>query len=105
MSTYEANQVLATREYDTIGKRPVRHDGPDKVTGKAQYGADIRLPGLLHARTLQSPHAHARINKIDASRALALSGVRAVVTAADLAPLPAKLDAAAFNLCNALARE
>ena len=105
MSTYEANQVLATREYDTIGKRPVRHDGPDKVTGKAQYGADIRLPGLLHARTLQSPHAHARIKKIDASRALALPGVRAVVTAADLAPLPAELDAAAFNLCNALARD
>ncbi|MDE2785363.1 MAG: xanthine dehydrogenase family protein molybdopterin-binding subunit [Chloroflexota bacterium] len=79
-----ANQVLSEVEYDVVGKRPVRPDGVDKVTGRAQYGADLELTGLLHARVLRSPHAHARITSIDTSKAEALSGVRAVVTAADL---------------------
>ena len=79
-----ANQVLSEVEYDVVGKRPVRPDGVDKVTGRAQYGADLELTGLLHARVLRSPHAHARIKSIDTSAAEALSGVRAVVTAADL---------------------
>ena len=79
-----ANQVLSEVEYEVVGKRPVRPDGVDKVTGRAQYGADLDLTGLLHARILRSPHAHARIISIDTSKAEALNGVRAVVTAADL---------------------
>lgn len=69
--------------YKVIGTRPLRPDGIDKVTGRAQYGADIRISGALHGRILRSPHGHANIRGIDASRALALPGVRAVVTAAD----------------------
>ena len=79
-----ANQVLSEVEYDVVGKRPVRPDGVDKVTGRAQYGADLELTGLLQARVLRSPHAHARIKSINTSAAEALAGVRAVVTAADL---------------------
>lgn len=70
--------------YKVVGTRPVRHDGVDKVTGRAQYGADVRLSGLIHGAVLRSPHAHAKIVRIDTSRAAALPGVRAVVTAADL---------------------
>ena len=79
-----SNTVLSTREYKVVGTRPIRHDGTDKVTGRAQYGADIQLPGLLHAKILRSPHSHARIKSIDTSRALSLPGVKAVVTAAEL---------------------
>ena len=79
-----SNVVLSTREYNVIGSRPVRHDGAEKVTGRARYGADINLPGLLYAKVLRSPHSHARIKSIDTSKAEALAGVRAVVTAADL---------------------
>jgi len=71
-------------KFKVIGTRPVRHDGVDKVTGRAVYGADVRLPGLLYGKVLRSPHAHARILSIDASKALELPGVRAVVTADDL---------------------
>lgn len=70
--------------YRLIGTRPNRPDGLDKVTGRARYGADFKLPGMLWAAVVRSPHAHARIKKIDASRALALEGVKAVVTRADL---------------------
>ncbi len=76
--------------YSVIGKRPVRHDGADKVTGKAQYGADINLPGMLFGKVLRSPHAHARIKSIDLSEALKHPDVKAVVTAKDLSPLPDK---------------
>jgi CO/xanthine dehydrogenase Mo-binding subunit len=74
---------MSTPTYKVIGTRPVRHDGVDKVTGRALYGADVQMAGLLHGRILRSPHAHARIRGIDATRALALPGVEAVVTAAD----------------------
>jgi CO/xanthine dehydrogenase Mo-binding subunit len=70
--------------YRVIGTRPVRPDGAEKVTGKALYGADIRLPGMVHGKVLRSPHAHARIRAIDTSAAERLPGVLAVVTAADL---------------------
>ena len=79
-----ANIVLSEVEYAVVGKRPVRPDGVDKVTGRAQYGADIRLTGLLAGKTLRSPYAHARIKSLDTSAAAALPGVYAVVTAADL---------------------
>ena len=70
--------------FKVVGTRPVRHDGTDKVTGRAVYGADIQLPGLLHGKILRSPHAHARIKSIDTERARAYPGVLAVVTHADL---------------------
>ena len=79
-----SNQVLSQVEYKVVGKRPIRPDGVDKVTGRAQYGADIKLTGLLAGWVLRSPHSHARIRSIDTSKAEALSGVRAVVTAKDL---------------------
>ena len=83
MVDYQPNQVLATKEFKVVGSRPIRHDGADKVTGQAKYGADIQLPGLLFGKILRSPHAHARIKSIDVSKALALPGVHAVVTASD----------------------
>jgi xanthine dehydrogenase molybdenum-binding subunit len=75
------------KEYKVIGSRPIRHDGVDKVTGRALYGADVHLPGLLYGKVLRSPHAHARIRRIDVSKALALPGVKAVATGADLPSL------------------
>ncbi|HJY79665.1 MAG TPA: xanthine dehydrogenase family protein molybdopterin-binding subunit [Candidatus Binatia bacterium] len=76
-------------KFKVIGTRPIRHDGVDKVTGRAKYGADISLPGMLHGKVLRSPHAHARIKSIDASAALALPGVKAVITGADFPQLAA----------------
>ncbi len=70
--------------YKVVGSRPIRHDGVDKVTGRAQYGADINLPGTLHGKILRSPHGHARIVSIDTSKAEALPDVKAVVTGADV---------------------
>src|SRR5262245_427954 len=75
--------TTADPQYRVIGTRPVRPDGIEKVTGKALYGADMTLPRMLFARLKTSPHAHAIIKRIDASKALALPGVEAVVTAAD----------------------
>jgi CO/xanthine dehydrogenase Mo-binding subunit len=66
-----------------VGTRPVRPDGVDKVIGRASFGADMTMPGMLWGKVLRSPHAHARIVSIDTSKAKALPGVRAVVTAAD----------------------
>ena len=87
-STYEPNMVLATKKYDVVGTRPIRHDGADKVTGKARYGADYYTTGLLHGKWLRSPHAHARIKSIDTSKAESLPGVKAVVTGEDLPETP-----------------
>src|SRR6266581_9624098 len=66
-----------------VGTRPVRPDGVPKVTGLAQYGADLAMPGMLVGHILRSPHAHARIRLIDTAQAAALPGVKAVVTSAD----------------------
>ncbi len=77
--------------YKVIGSRPLRPDGVDKVTGRAIYGADVRLPGMLYGKVLRSPHAHARIVAIDVSAALALRGVRAVVTAQDMPAIGDKI--------------
>ncbi len=79
-----SNVVLSNQEFNVVGTRPIRQDGAEKVTGRARYGADINLPGLLYARVLRSPHAHARIKSVNTARAEALAGVRAVVTSADL---------------------
>ena len=80
---YEPNMVLATTQYEVVGTRPLRHDGTDKVTGRALYGADFTAAGLVHGAVLRSPHAHAHIRSIDTSRAEAAPGVLAVVTAED----------------------
>jgi CO/xanthine dehydrogenase Mo-binding subunit len=88
MLDYKPNIVLSTKEYKVVGTRPIRHDGLDKVTGRARYGADILLPGLLYGKILRSPHAHARIKRIDVSKALKLPGVKAVVTGADFGRIP-----------------
>ena len=79
-----SNIVLSQVDYNVVGTRPVRPDGVDKVTGRAEYGADIKLTGLLHGKVLRSPHAHARIKSIDTSRAEAYPGVKAVITGKDL---------------------
>ncbi|MBT3994214.1 MAG: xanthine dehydrogenase family protein molybdopterin-binding subunit [Chloroflexi bacterium] len=71
--------------YSVIGTRPIRHDGLDKVTGRAIYGADVRIPGQMWAEVVRSPHAHAVIENIDATQALALPGVFAFITGTDLA--------------------
>ena len=77
-----------TRDFKLIGTRPDRPDGIDKVTGRARFGADMVLPGMLTGRVLRSPHAHARIRHIDISKAEALPGVKAVVTRADFDAVP-----------------
>ena len=68
-----------------LGRRVRRVDGAEKVTGQARFGADAQIQGLLHVRLVLSPYAHARVLRVDASRALALPGVVAVATADDLA--------------------
>ncbi|MGY8995841.1 MAG: hypothetical protein ACKVH7_05305, partial [Alphaproteobacteria bacterium] len=73
--------------FDTVGTRPVRPDGNDKVTGRARYGADMAMAGMLFGLVLRSPHAHARIVSIDTSKAEALEGVKAVVTRDDFPAL------------------
>ncbi len=70
--------------YKVIGTRPIRHDGVDKVTGRAKYGADYAFPGMLFGKVLRSPHAHAIIKSINVDKALKMPGVRAIVTSADL---------------------
>ena len=77
--------------YKVIGTRPPRHDGADKVTGRAIYGADFQMNGLLQGFVVRSPHAHARIKRIDTSKAEAYPGVKAVVTAADFPAVPDRI--------------
>ena len=83
-ATYEPNVVLSEKEFDVVGTRPIRHDGVDKVTGAAKYGADFYAAGMLFGKVLRSPHSHARIKSVDTSKAEAVEGVRAVVKASDL---------------------
>ena len=76
----------AKRSYKSVGTRPVRHDGIDKLVGTALYGADIKLSGMLHAKVLRSPYPHARILSIDTSKAEDHPSVRAIITSDDLPP-------------------
>ena len=71
--------------YKVIGTRPVRHDGVDKVTGRAVYGADVKVPGLIWGEVLRSTEVHAKIKSIDTSDAEKFPGVIAVMTHDDLA--------------------
>src|ERR1700687_1350108 len=84
-----------------VGTRPIRPDGVDKVTGRANFGADMTMPGMLWGRVKRSPHAHARIVSINTDKALALPGVKAGVTRADFPEVPperAHIGAAPHNL-------
>ena len=93
--------------YKWVGTRPIRPDGLEKVTGKAQFGADLMLPGMLFGKVVRSPHAHARIVSIDTTAAEAMVGVKAVITGSDFPDLAANgahasdIDVAS----NAIARE
>src|SRR5262249_27822981 len=93
---------LGKKSYKVIGQRPVRHDGADKVTGKAIYTADLQLPNMAHARLVRSPHAHARIKRVDTSAAEKMPGVGAVITGQDFPDLKEKVavmgEAGAVNL-------
>ncbi|MCZ6859317.1 MAG: xanthine dehydrogenase family protein molybdopterin-binding subunit [Alphaproteobacteria bacterium] len=83
-----------------VGTRPRRPDGVDKVTGRAKFGADLYLPGMLVGKTLRSPHAHARIRSIDTSKAEALAGVKAVVTRDDFPDMPVEYASAGELVIN-----
>ena len=84
MTTIEGADVSAG-EFKYIGTRASRPDGFEKVTGRARYGADYVLPGMLWGLVLRSPHAHAWLRSIDTSKARALPGVKAIVTRDDFA--------------------
>lgn len=90
MNIVETSRRTA-RQFKHIGTRIDRPDGVDKVTGRARYGADLDLPGMLHGATLRSPHAHANLISIDTSKAKALPGVKAVVTRDDFADQPSEM--------------
>ena len=113
MTTYEPNMIISEKEFKVVGTRPVRHDGADKVTGRARYSADSHPTGYLHGKILRSPHSHARIRSIDVSRAISHPGVKSVVTSADLPEVSAEIadleEGAAVNYGfysrNVLARE
>ncbi|MBL9094707.1 MAG: xanthine dehydrogenase family protein molybdopterin-binding subunit [Planctomycetaceae bacterium] len=79
------------KKFKVIGTRPIRHDGVDKVTGRAVYTNDVNLPGMAHGKILRSPHAHARIKSIDTSAAEQLPGVYAVATGKDFPNLKDKI--------------
>jgi len=82
------NKNGAGTNFKWVGKNTRRPDGPDKVTGRARYGDDMIVPGMLYAKILRSPHAHAKILSIDTSKARALKGVKAVLTSADIPDHP-----------------
>ena len=82
-NTKDIEQVMKV-----VGTSPVRPDGVPKVTGQAQYGADYSLPGMLWAKVLRSPHAHARILSIDTSKAAALPGVKGIILGSDFPDHP-----------------
>ena len=84
------NYVANKSDFRVVGTRPVRPDGVDKVTGRATFGADFSQPGMITGKVKRSPHPHARIISIDTSKAEALKGVKAVITAADLPNIPSE---------------
>src|SRR5262249_20622059 len=86
-NTVAQDQHYTNQAFKLVGTRPPRPDGIDKVTGRARYGADAFAPGQLVGLILRSPHAHAKIKKIDTSKAEKLKGVKAVITSADLPDL------------------
>ena len=93
------------QEFKVVGTRVKRPDGLDKVTGRARYGADMSAPGQLVGLMLRSPHAHARIKKIDTSKAEKLAGVKAFITSADLPDLTGGNSGLYDTLENCMARD
>jgi CO/xanthine dehydrogenase Mo-binding subunit len=99
----DANLDPRTHSFKIVGTRPLRPDGVDKVTGRAKFGADANAPGMLVGKILRSPHPHARIRAIDATKAAKLPGVKAIVTRDDF---PADVDPSLRDvLYNVMARE
>ncbi|MCH8311244.1 MAG: hypothetical protein IIB17_12230, partial [Chloroflexi bacterium] len=92
MATTAEPKQDSPRKFRILDTSPIRHDGLDKVTGRAQFGADFHMQGTLYGKILRSPHAHARILSIDTSKAEALPGVKAVVTASDFPIISQPLD-------------
>lgn len=90
------------REFKYIGQRTVRPDGYDKVTGRAAYGADLSLPGMIWGRILRSPHAHAKIVSIDTSKAEAHPDVMSVATFKDFASVQRETIAAGEGAADVL---
>src|SRR5919112_343204 len=74
------NAWSSSTQMNVVGKPHPRLEGREKVTGRARYASDVRLPGQLYARVLRSPYPHARIASIDTSKALAAPGVHAVIS-------------------------
>ncbi len=99
------SSVKDSKNYKVIGTRPVRPDGADKVTGRALYGADFEISGLLHGKILRSPHPHARIKSINYDEALKIEGVLAVVTSKDLPDSPNETSSIAYARGNHLAKD
>ena len=91
---------MGNQSYKWVGTRQPRPDGADKVTGRARFGADFDMPGQLVGKVLRSPHAHANIRSIDTSKAKALRGVKAVITAADLPDMPDEMAPAGEVMVN-----
>ena len=100
MTTTVRQENESSSGYKVVGTRPIRHDGYEKVTGAAKYGADIQMPGLLHGKVFRSPHAHARIRAIDTSKAEALPGVTAVLTSKDFPIIQDRIIDLAETQCN-----
>jgi CO/xanthine dehydrogenase Mo-binding subunit len=96
----KSNLIIGETALKVVGTRPVRPDGFDKVTGKAAYGADFVMPGMLAGKIKRSPHAHARIVSIDISKALALAGVKSVIIGTDLPKLASKDEAGGEGAMN-----
>ncbi len=90
--------------FKILGTRPLRPDGLDKVTGKAMFGADKSVTGMLHARILRSPHAHADIVSIDTTKAAALPGVKAVITGDDFGEVADRWNRYTMQNCMAQGR-
>lgn len=88
----QTTQQAGAQQYSVIGTRPIRHDGVDKVTGRAKFANDTNLSNMVHGKILRSPHAHARIVSIDTSAAEALPGVVAVVTFSDMAEVDDRIE-------------
>ncbi len=100
----EKSGFVRDKKYKIVGTSPVKHDGLDKVTGRAKFGADLFLPGMLVGKILRSPHAHAKIRSIDTSEAEKLPGVKAVITRADFPEIKAGTPGGDMTR-NAMARE
>ena len=84
----DESRTGAGSNYKFVGKVTPRPDGVDKVTGRARFGDDMIVAGMLHAKILRSPHGHAEIVSIDTSKAAALAGVKAVLTSAEIPDHP-----------------